>query len=176
MTPPDADTIIRRLALKPHPEGGWYRETYRARETVADAALPERFDGDRAYSTAIYYLLAGDDISSLHRIPSDEVFHAYLVSALEIIEIAPDGRLRTTRLGRDLAAGDVPQHVVPAGHWFGARLAATAATPSTDRLALVGCTVAPGFDFADFEMGERPVLLARFPDHADVITALTRPG
>lgn len=166
-----ADQLIEKLALQPHPEGGFYRETYRAAETVADGALPDRFAGDRAFSTAIYFLLRGEDFSALHRIRSDECWHFYLGRTLEIVEITTDGRLVLTRLGTDIAAGEVPQSVVPAGHWFGARLA----DPRPDAFALVGCTVAPGFDFADFEMANRADLRAAVPQHATIIEAMTRP-
>ena len=163
-----AQEWIDRLQLRPHPEGGYFRESYRSRETIAQAHLPPRFTGDRAFSTAIYFLLAGDDFSALHRIRSDELWHFYDGGSLTITVITPDGELRTIHLGTDARAGQVPQAVVPAGCLFGSHV--------TDRhsYALVGCTVAPGFDFADFELPSRQELSALYPRHAKVIERLTR--
>ncbi|MHC4079964.1 MAG: cupin domain-containing protein [Planctomycetota bacterium] len=177
MSPPPpsdltADLLIEMLELLPHPEGGFYRETYRAPGTIAAEALPGRFGGARAYSTAIYFLLRGDQFSALHRLRCDELWHFYLGAPLELIEITGGGRLVVTRLGPALTAGEVPQAAVPAGHWFGARLAER----RPDAFALVGCTVAPGFDFADFEMARRDDMLAAHPRHESLIRALTRPG
>jgi predicted cupin superfamily sugar epimerase len=159
--------LVSRLDLAPHPEGGFYRETYRAAETIAHAGLPSRFHGGRAQSTAIYYLLRAGDRSKLHRIKSDEVWHFYDGDPLVIIAITPDGQLSETLLGRDFTAGQVPQHIVPAGHWFGAMPA------RNSRFVLAGCTVAPGFDFADFELATRAALLRDYPQHIAWITRLT---
>ena len=157
---------IARLGLVPHPEGGFFRETYRSAERVAADCLPGRFAGDRALSTAIYYLLHGDAISALHRIKSDEVWHFHAGSALELVTISPRGVVSRARLGT--AADASPQAVVAAGDWFGARVV------DTGSYALVGCTVAPGFDFADFELADRATLLRQFPQHRADIEALTR--
>ena len=156
---PAAADLVRDLQLLPHPEGGFYRETYRAAQGHSG----------RAASTMIYFLLPAGHVSRLHRIDADEGWHHYLGGTLEIFELdeAEPDRPRMTRLGKDLAAGERPQHIVPAGRWFGAAPAAGAA------YALVGCTVAPGFDFAHFELGRRERLLARFPAAADVVTRLT---
>lgn len=162
-----AQALIEQLALARHPEGGWFRETYRASEQMAAQALPARFGGDRSFSTAIYFLLEAGDISALHRIRSDEVWHFYAGSALDVHCIAPEGAHQVLRLGANPAAGQQFQAVVPAGCWFGAELAG-------DGFALVGCTVAPGFDFADFEMGEAQPLAVRYPQHAALIKRLTR--
>lgn len=159
------ETLIRSLQLAPHPEGGWYRESYRA------PVLVEVHGKQRAASTAIYFLLGSSDFSALHRIAADEVWHFYEGADLEIASLDETGVLRRERLGRDPATGAVPQLVVPAGRWFGARLAAPT---EPGRFALVGCTVAPGFDFADFELADRTVLLQRFPEHAELICAWTR--
>jgi predicted cupin superfamily sugar epimerase len=159
---------VERLGLRPHPEGGYFRETYRAAETVAREHLPPRFAGDRAFCTAIYFLLQGDDFSALHRIKSDELWHFYDGSALTVTIIDQAGALSEVRLGRDWTRGEVPQAVVPAGCLFGSR----PAEPGT--FALVGCTVAPGFDFADFELPPRQELLALYPQHREVIERLTR--
>jgi predicted cupin superfamily sugar epimerase len=163
----NAADLVKALGLLPHPEGGWFRETYRAAETVGGSALPRRFGGDRSVSTAIYFLLESGQCSHLHRIRSDEVWHFYAGDPLIVVEIDPAGRLKTTRLGGGFAAGGVYQHVVPAGVWFGA------APAENGRFALVGCTVAPGFDFADFELAERAALLAEYPVHRDWIERLT---
>lgn len=162
-----AQALIEQLALARHPEGGWFRETYRASEQVPAHALPARFGGARAFSTAIHFLLEAGDISALHRIRSDEVWHFYAGSALNVHCILPDGVHQVLRLGANHAAGEQFQAVAPAGCWFGAELAG-------DGFALVGCTVAPGFDFADFEMGEARPLCDRYPQHAALITRLTR--
>jgi hypothetical protein len=159
---------IRLLDLTPHPEGGYYRETYRSPETAAAAHLPPRFAGPRAISTAIYFLLPGDQVSALHRIRSDEIWHFYAGSALTLFVIHPDGRLERARLGPDATAGERFQALVPVGCWYGA----TVEDPVS--YALVGGTVAPGFDFADFELGERAALLREFPQHRAVIERLTR--
>jgi predicted cupin superfamily sugar epimerase len=159
--------LVRSLGLTPHPEGGYFRETYRAADTIAAAALPAGFAGPRAVSTAIYYLLEAGQCSRLHRIRSDEVWHFYAGDPLVVAEIAPDGTLRETRLGSDIARGCRPQHVVPAGAWFGSYPA-----PGS-RFCLVGCTVAPGFDFADFELADRAALLRSFPAHRALIERLT---
>jgi predicted cupin superfamily sugar epimerase len=168
MQPPRAAADwIARLGLTAHPEGGWYRETYRAAECVPAEALPARFGGARSHSTAIYFLLAAGTISRLHRIKSDEVWHFYAGDPLLLSVIGADGVLTVTRLGPLEDATAVPQAVVPAGAWYGAALVPGGSW------ALTGGTVAPGFDFTDFELGERQTLLAAFPQHRAVIEALT---
>ena len=157
---------IRKLKLKTHPEGGHYRETYRSADRIPAKGLPRPFGGSRAFSTAIYFLLAGDDRSKLHRLKSDEFWQFYRGSALILHVIGKNGILSRIRLGPDPERGDVLQGVVPAGSWFGARLARPGG------FALVGCTVAPGFDFRDFELGDRETLLRLFPKHRNVIEEL----
>lgn len=164
----DAKVWIDKLQLQPHPEGGYFRETYRSRESIARPHLPPRFAGDRAFSTAIYFLLQGDDFSALHRIRSDELWHCYAGGPLTISVIAPDGELSEISLGTDLSAGQTPQTVVHAGCLFGSYVT------EPNSFALVGCTVSPGFDFADFELPGRAELLAAFPQHRSVIERLTR--
>ncbi|MDR1169989.1 MAG: cupin domain-containing protein [Prevotellaceae bacterium] len=149
--------IIGTLDLNPHPEGGFYRETCRS----------EVMHGRHSVSTAIYFLLPNGDVSHLHRITSDEIWHFYLGDALEITEILPDKTLRKTLLGKDLKAGQVLQYCVSAGHWFGA------APCEGTEFALVGCTVAPGFSFDDFELGDRQQLLKQFPEYQEEILKLT---
>lgn len=162
------DDWIRSLELQPHPEGGWYREVYRSAESIPRPALPRRFTGDRQFATSIYYLLGPGDFSALHRIRQDEIWHFYDGSRLVVHVIHPNGTTEELLLGRDLASGERPMAVVPAGSWFGARVA------KSDSYALLGCTVAPGFDFEDFELPARTELLVLFPQHRELIEALTR--
>lgn len=163
-----AAELIRELALLPHPEGGHYRQVYAADEAIPAGALPDRFGGDRPFSTSIYYLLAGSERSRLHRIASDELWHFYAGAPLTIVTLDDGGGRRDLGLGPDLAAGERYQLVVPAGRWFGAALSES----DPDAFALVGCTVAPGFDFADFELADAAALRARFPQHAALIDRL----
>lgn len=164
-----AAEIIACLGLRPLPiEGGYYRETYRADESLPASALP-RYPGARALSTGIYYLLTPDTFSALHRLRSDELYHFYLGDPVELLLLFPDGRGERRRLGSDLRAGERPQLVVPAGAWQGSRLA------PGGRVALLGTTVAPGFELADFEAGSRSLLLAAYPDFRAEIEALTPP-
>ena len=162
-----AEEAVARLGLLPHPEGGFYRETYRSTEVLPRAALPERFAGPRAISTAILYLLPEGAKSRFHRIASDELWYFHLGGPLELIELSPDGEVETTILGGDLSRGEVLQKAVAAGRWFGARPRPGAGW------CLVGCSVAPGFDFADFQMGRRAELLAAFSSARAEILALT---
>lgn len=165
---PVASELIAGLGLERHPEGGWYRETYRAAGTIPGTLLPGQVGGERSFSTAIYFLLERGDISALHRIRSDELWHFHAGAPLIVHVITPAGGSYALALGSDPAAGETFQAVVPAGCWFGAE--------TTGDYSLVGCTVAPGFDFADFEMGSRADLLGRFPTHAGIIRRLTRDG
>ena len=158
---------VRSLGLQKHPEGGWYKEVYRSAECIPVAALPERFGGERSFCTSIYFLLNGDAFSAFHRIKQDEIWHFYDGDGLTVHVIDRDGNHVEKQLGRNLQNGASFQHVVHAGDWFGASV------PSGG-YALVGCTVAPGFDFADFEMPEPDELLELFPQHRALITRLTR--
>ncbi len=167
MPSPTAQQFIEQLGLIRHPEGGWFRETYRSREQLAASALPERFGGERSCCTSIYFLLEQGDFSALHRIKSDELWHFHSGCAVLIHVIAADGSYQELRLGPDIAAGEQFQAVVPAGCWFGAEL-------KGEGFALVGCTVAPGFDFADFELGKQEELSLRYPEQADLVRRLTR--
>lgn len=181
---PTARHWITKLALQPHPEGGYFREIYRAAERIPSAALPKRYHGPRAFATSIYFLLAGAQISTLHRLASDEQWHFYDGSSLCLSMIAPNGAFTEVRLGHCAAADEQFQAVIPAGTWMGARLAAPAvatlqrggqAAPACRRgYALIGCTVAPGFQFRDFTAGRRADLLKQFPQHRKLIMALTR--
>jgi predicted cupin superfamily sugar epimerase len=165
---PTAAQIIERLKLVPLTiEGGYYRETYRAVLSIPAAGLPTDYNGDRNVSTAIYYLLTPDTFSAIHIIKSDEVFHFYAGDAVEMLQLWPDGSARVAIISNDLAAGHEPQLVVPAGIWQGCRLV------RGGTWALMGCTVAPGFDYADFALANREELIALHPAHAELIEALT---
>ena len=155
--------IIRALGLVAHPEGGFYRETFRAPSSVATP------HGSRASSTAIYFLLPAGGLSAMHRVRADEVWHHYDGDAVEIHTVTEDGAHATALLGRDFGAGQRPQHVVPAGVW-------QAALSRGPRFALCGCTVAPGFDFADFEMPTRAEIVAQYPALRAIIERLTSAG
>lgn len=158
------ETLIHHLRLKPHPEGGYYSEVYRSKGVIktTDGSFPDQ----RNYSTSIYYLLGGKDISKLHRIRSDEIWHHYEGNSLTIHLIYPEGNYEKLLLGKDLTAGQQPQHVVPAGCWFGV-------TPvDSHGFTLAGCTVAPGFDFRDFEIADRNEMLRKFPGQEPVINIL----
>lgn len=159
---------IDRLGLERHPEGGYFRETYRSDETVDGQALPDRFGGARAFCTAIYFLLEGRDFSAFHRIRSDEIWHFYAGAPLTIHVIAPAGAYSAAVLGRGVETGETFQTVVKAGCWFGALVS------DATSYSLVGCTVAPGFAFEDFELASRHELLARYPQHSVLIERLTR--
>lgn len=166
--PAEAAAWVRRLKLRPHPEGGWFRETYRSAQSIPASGLPARFGGARAISTAIYFLLPGGAYSAFHRIRSDELWHFHAGDPLTIHVIASDGCLSRIRLGADPRWGARFQASVPAGAWFAAELG------PRGRYALVGCTVAPGFDFCDFELAERGALMSAFPRHRALIGRLTR--
>lgn len=165
-----ANDVIRLLSLQPHPvEGGYFRETYRSAATLPASALPSH-GADRSVSTAIYYLLKPGHVSELHELPGDEVFHFYLGSPVKMLQLWPDGSGRELVLGPDLAAGQVPQLVVPGGVWQGTRLLGTGG------FALLGCTVAPGFDYADYRSASRAELAAKWPAFAEEIAKLTPRG
>jgi len=166
-----ADQIVELLGLVPLPhEGGLFRQTYRAAEEVAAAPLPPRYGGPRRFATAIYYLLSDDpdSFSALHRLKTDEVYHFYLGDPVEMLLLHPDRTGERVVLGQELAAGQQVQFVVPAGAWQGSRL-----RPG-GHYALLGTTMAPGYEQQDFELGRREELLGAYPDLAELIRALTR--
>lgn len=163
----DAAAIIRALGLAPHPkEGGYFRETYRAAEALPADVCGGRYKAVRSASTAIYYLLTPSTFSALHRLATDEVFHFYAGDPVEQLRLHPDGRGEIVTIGNNLGAGQHPQTVVPRGVWQGARLA------TGGRYALLGCTVAPGFDYADYESANGPALAAQYPDFSAWIATL----
>ena len=173
-----ADEVKRLLNLEPHPrEGGWFVQTY-ASEAVLPASVfanspaPARYDGPRRLATAIYYLLEPNTFSEVHRLGSDEVFHHYAGGPVEMLRLFPGGRIERSVLGKELETGERPQIVVPRGVWQGSRLLPShGAEPAW---ALLGCTVAPGFEYADYETGTRAEMLSGWPAAATLIEALTR--
>ena len=162
----NVDYWITQLGLLPHPEGGFYKETYRSEEIIKADHLPDRYSGDRNFSTAIYFLLRSQDRSVFHKIKSDELWHFYQGSTL-LIYILTEKGLIIHRLGANINEGDSLQVLVPANCWFGAM------AEKADSYALCGCTVAPGFDFRDFEMASQDFLLAMYPEQCEIIGRLT---
>jgi predicted cupin superfamily sugar epimerase len=163
-----AQAYINNYNLQKHPEGGWYKETYKSEELIPVNGLPKRFDGERAFSTAIYFLLEQGNFSAFHRIKSDECWHFYAGGALLVYIITPDGLLEVVRLGNKPENNEFFQYVVPANCWF-----ASVPDKGTD-FSFVGCTVSPGFDFRDFELAFSSDLLSKYPQHAAVINSLCR--
>jgi uncharacterized protein len=169
---PTAQEIIAVLGLQRHPiEGGFFREIYRSVGNIPAGALPPGYhDGrDRSIGTAIYYLLTRDTFSELHRLPTEEVFHFYLGAPVRMLQIFPDGHARDILIGNDILAGQQPQVVVPAGVWQGSRI-----EPDQHDFSLLGATVTPGFDYADYEQGKRSDLIGLFPALSERIRELTR--
>jgi predicted cupin superfamily sugar epimerase len=166
-----ADEIIHRLNLQPHPrEGGFFRETYRSADQFSANALPARYGAARSAGTAIYYLLKPGTFSALHRLKTDEIFHFYAGGPVRMLQLFSNGRGQEFVLGSDVLAGQQPQVVVPAGVWQGSLL-----EPGSE-FALLGCTVAPGFEYTDYEHGQRLALLEQYPAHASLIGRLTHPS
>jgi hypothetical protein len=160
--------IVAYYQLLPHPEGGYYKETYRSKEEIDADALPARFRGNRSIATAIYFLLEKGNFSAFHRIQSDETWHFYAGQLLNIFVIHESGQLETIQLGDDIANGQTFQAIVPAGAWF-------ASVPAENtNFSFVGCTVAPGFDFIDFELAVSNQLIEKYPQHASLIQKLCR--
>lgn len=161
------EDLIHKLELKPHPEGGYYKETYRSADYIPNDVLSNAFNSDRAVSTCIYFLLTSENFSAFHRINQDEIWHHYYGAAIKIHMISEDEEYTSVVVGKDFYNGEIPQYVVKAKTWFAAEI------PAKDSFALVGCTVAPGFDFEDFQLPSRQFLTELFPEHQLVITRLT---
>ncbi len=164
----NADYYIKKLNLLAHPEGGYYRETYRSEELIPHKALPDRFPAERNFSTGIYFLLEKQHFSAFHKIKSDEMWHFYAGDPLEVIAINALGELTITTIGNNLEQQQWLQHVVLANTYFASRV------KQGGSFALAGCTVAPGFDLQDFEMVSRQTLTSLYPQHASIIAQLTR--
>lgn len=164
-----AGEIIELLGLRPHPiEGGYFYRTYESEEWIPREALPTRYGSERRAGTAIYYLLTPETFSAMHRLASDEIFHFYLGDPVEMLQLHPDGTGCLAQLGTDLKAGMSPQVVVRRGVWQGSRL-----RPG-GRVALLGTTVTPGFDYSDYRHGDRDELVAAYPRFRSYIESLTR--
>ncbi|MHC4571877.1 MAG: cupin domain-containing protein [Planctomycetota bacterium] len=164
-----AEQIIEFFSMKPLPrEGGYYVETYRAAEKIAQAELPQRYSATRHYSTAILYLLTPDTFSGLHKLTSDEIYHFYLGDAVTMLQLRADGSSEVIVLGHDIMNGQRVQVTVPRDTWQGAFL------KQEGKFALMGTTAAPGFEFDDFESAKREELLEKYPDRRDLILKLTQ--
>jgi predicted cupin superfamily sugar epimerase len=163
-----AKEYIKKLQLKLHPEGGYYNELYRAGEFILPDHLPKRYKSSRTFSTSIYFLLERNQVSSFHRLKSDELWHFYDGSALIIYTIDEDSGLEKIKLGKSSSDGESFQVQIKHNCWFGAELI------DKSSFALVGCTVSPGFEFEDFELGKREELIKQYPEHKDIIKKLCR--
>lgn len=160
--------IIEELNLERHPEGGFFKETYRSPLRIAAKELGHPFTGDRNVSTCIYFLLTNDQFSAFHRIRQDEIWHFYEGDSIMIHMISSNGKYSIVTIGNDWSSGHLPQFVVPAGTWFASEVI------KDGSYSLAGCTVSPGFDFNDFELAKRQELTDEFPQHSLVINRLTR--
>lgn len=162
----ETEKIKKYFNLEPHPEGGWYRQTYKSSEAIPAHVLPVRFNGSRAFSTAIYFLLIAGNFSAFHRIKSDECWHFYAGDPLLIYILHPDGRLEMITMGTDFEKEQCFQFVVPAGCWFASRPA------SGSSYSFVGCTVSPGFEYDDFELADAGQLSLLYPQHKELIRSM----
>lgn len=162
----DKEYWIENLDLKKHPEGGYFKETYRSDELINHTALPSRYGGDRAISTAIYFMVSSDSPSKFHKVNSDELWFYHAGGSLIIYTIDDLGTLEKHFLGCDFENNERPQILITKNTWF-------AAHTCKNDYVLLSCTVSPGFDFLDFELGNRNSLIGKFPDHADIINKLT---
>jgi len=163
-----AEEVIRILDLKPHPEGGYYKEIYRSDEMLDQKSLPSRYAGPRSFGTGIYYLLTPGDISVMHRLKSDETFHFYMGDPAEMLKLYPDGTGEIIDVGTDLEKGMEPRVMIEKGVWQGQRL------KDGGRFVLFGTTVSPGFEFEDFEFGDRARLKAEYHAFSKMIGQLTK--
>lgn len=162
------ETLIKQLDLQPHPEGGYYKETYRSQGDISEDCLPETYGGSRNYATGIYFVLTSDNFSSFHKINQDEMWHFYDGAPIRLHIVSKEGKYDYHIIGRDVLSGQVPQLVVKGGDWFAAEVV------GNDTYSFVGCTVSPGFDFKDFVLPKRQELIDQFPEHTPIITKLTR--
>ncbi|MDT0553863.1 cupin domain-containing protein [Urechidicola vernalis] len=161
------EKLIEKLDLKQHPEGGYFKETYRSNGEINKDSLDASIKGKRNYSTCIYFLLTSENFSAFHRIKQDEIWHFYDGTAIRLHMISPEGKYSNCLIGRNISNDEVPQFVVPARYWFAAEVVLD------NSFALTGCTVAPGFSFEDFELPKRKDLVQLFPSLEEVITKLT---
>jgi len=163
----DISKIIERLDLQPHPEGGFFKETYRSKGVINTDSLDLEYKSSRNYSTCIYFLLTSDNFSAFHKIKQDEIWHFYDGATIELHTISPEGNHEKHLIGKNFENGETPQLVVPGGYWFAAKVL------GENSYSLVGCTVAPGFSFEDFDLAKREALISNFPQHKSVITKFT---
>lgn len=163
-----AELLLEKLKLEKHPEGGYFKETYRSTGTISEKSLPSHFIGDRNFCTSIYFLLKSSEFSAFHKINQDETWYFHEGSAMTIHQISPKGVYSKCTLGNDILNHQKMQYTVPLGYWFGATV------DRENSYSLVGCAVAPGFDFSDFVLAEKDALQVKFPDHRDIIEKLTR--
>jgi hypothetical protein len=162
------EELIDLLDLQSHPEGGFFKETYRSEHSIPNASLAGNHEGDRSYGTGIYFLLTHDTFSAFHRIEQDELWFFHSGGTIELHMISPEGNHSTHLIGNNIIEGERPQLLVPATYWFAAKVIG-----NVDH-ALVSCTVSPGFDFRDFVLPTREELTAQYPQHAEIISAFTR--
>lgn len=163
-----AKQLIEHFELKEHPEGGYFKETYRSEGQIPGSVLGDQFEGDRNYCTGIYFMLTSGPFSAFHRIQQDEMWHFYQGSPLTIHMIDSYGNYTTQVVGLNFENGEVPQFTVPKGCWFAAEV------NESESYSFIGCTVSPGFDFRDFELGSQKQLIHHFPQHREIIKRFTR--
>ncbi|WP_107037475.1 cupin domain-containing protein [Brumimicrobium mesophilum] len=161
------EKLVETLNLSPHPEGGFYRETYRSSGNVSESSLGSKYQGERSYSTCIYFLLTSDNFSAFHKIKQDEIWHHYDGSPIKLHMISAQGEYSVQIIGKDIENGQLPQYVVEGGCWFGSEVL------NENDYSLTGCTVSPGFSFEDFELFSRKELIALYPQFDKEITHLT---
>ena len=162
------EKLIQQLELIPHPEGGYYKETYRSEGVFKSDSLDSTIEGERSYCTGIYFMLTADTFSAFHKISSDEMWHFYDGSAIELHMITEEGIYSCVYIGRDIENGEHLQYVVPKNVWFASRVKDNA------EYSLLGCTVSPGFDFRDFILPNTSEMTAMFPQYEKIIGELTR--
>lgn len=162
------EELIDKLQLEKHPEGGYFKETYRSEILLPDSALPSEFTSGRNASTCIYFMLTSDEFSAFHKVNQDETWHFYLGQTITLHIVSPQGNYSQVSIGNDFSQNETPQFIVPAQHWFAAEM------KTENSFALVGCTVAPGFDFDDFNLADQKELQQMFPHHTEIIQKLTR--
>ena len=162
----DAKEIIAKFKLEKHPEGGYFKEVYRSEGIISEDNLPNNIDGKRNYSTSIYFLLTSHDFSAFHKINQDEIWHFYLGTTLKLHMISPEGNYSFVMIGNNFKENEVPQFIVPAQYYFAAEVV------KKNSYSFVGCTVAPGFDFRDFDMPKSSNLIEKYPDHKSIIERL----
>ena len=163
----DVDNIIKTLELVPHPEGGYFREVYRCEEIIQQDMLPPRYNGSRSFLTSIYYLLKNNDVSRFHTLLSDEIWYFHIGSPIVIHQIDFDGNYNNYLLGSNYLLQERPHVLIKKNTWFGAEI------KNKDSFSLVSCAIAPGFQFSDFKLANRNELIAKYPQHTDLIVRFT---